>query len=133
MPELIELMAKAKNSGSETGRNFVKDQDGNVVAVFCYYHKRWELVEHVPYGSKASNQATGLNTMCKQGVSNWTKQNRRYQDAKNKLLDQVLAGELDREAMAQEMEVLNAEYKAIVPINEDLAQYCADNLAELGL
>jgi hypothetical protein len=49
--------------------------DDKLIAIFCYYHKQWELVDEVEYGSKKSS-ATGLNTMCKVGVSQWTKQQR---------------------------------------------------------
>src|SRR5574343_556251 len=67
------------------------DKDGNVVAIFCYYHKQWELVNETPYGSKA-NSATKLNTMCKVGTSKWTKAQRDASKAKEQLLLDVQSG-----------------------------------------
>lgn len=131
LPEVLEMVAKSKNSGSETGRNFVKDEDGNVVAVFCYYHKRWELIEHVPYGKKASNQSTGLNTMCKQGVSNWTKQQREYTKAKDAVLESFLADDMSREHMQQRLDEIAQTKDSIVPLSDDLAEYTADTVEEL--
>ncbi len=60
-------------------QTFLKDKDGKVFAIFCYYHKQWELLKDVPYGSK-KNSTTGFNTMCKIGTSKWTKAQR---DSKN--------------------------------------------------
>lgn len=131
LPELIEMVAKAKAGGSGTGRNFVKDDDGNVIAVFCYYHKKWELVEHVPYGKKASNKATGLNTMCKEGVSNWTKQQRQYQKAKDEVLNRVMAGELTYDDVADELAKHDEELKSIKPLSEQYGSYTSDSLDEL--
>ena len=58
MPQ-IEALMLAKKGGSDKGSTFIKDADGNVIAIYCYYHKKWELVEHIEYGKKA-NTATGL-------------------------------------------------------------------------
>ena len=52
MPEILELV-----QGKSGGKTFHKDSDGNVVAIYCYYHKKWELVSEQEYGSKA-NTAT---------------------------------------------------------------------------
>ena len=53
----------------------IKDADGNTIAIFCYYHKQWELVSDVEYSKKA-NTASGYNSMCKVGTSKWTKAQR---------------------------------------------------------
>lgn len=85
--EEIKLMCESKKTGS----TLIKIDD-KVVAVFCYYHKQWEIVEHVPYGSKANTQS-GLNTMCKVGTSKWTKAQRSAKKAKEALLDGVSTGD----------------------------------------
>ena len=134
LPEILELIAKSKNSGSDTGRNFVKDSDGNVIAVFCYYHKQWELVEHVPYGKKASNTSTGLNTMCKLGVSAWTKQQRVFARDKDALLNDFIADLITKEEMNEKLDVINMEVAKIVPLSEqdnNLAAYTAENIDDL--
>ena len=71
----------------------IKDKDGNVLAIFCYYHKQWEIVKDVEYGSKV-NSTTGLNTMCKVGTSKWTKQQRDSKKAKEQLLEDVSSGKV---------------------------------------
>lgn len=75
-------------------KTFELDGAGNVTRIFCYYHKVWEDVSEVPYGNKSST-SHGLNTMCKQGVSNWTKQQRIMKQQKAELLDQVANQEID--------------------------------------
>lgn len=91
---------------------FKKDAEGNVTEVFCYYHKRWELVSEHEYGKKASNKATGLNTMCKVGLNLWTKQQSAAKKAKEQLLARVAAGEeLD---LAHELEVIEAQRQLII-------------------
>lgn len=90
MPQLVELMSK-KGGGMADGRNFLKNDEGQVTHVYCYYHKKWEDVTIAEYGAKKST-ATGLNTMCKEGVSAWTKQQRRLKQADADLLNQVAEG-----------------------------------------
>lgn len=114
MPQILELVTKSKNSGgSETGKTFARDDEGNVVAIFCYYHKQWELVANVPYGKKAST-ASGLNTMCKEGVSAWTKQNREASKAKEELLAKVSIGEVKPEDIAEAQAEIDEQRKVIV-------------------
>lgn len=92
LPQVIELATKKASGGSDIGKTFLKDDEGNTVAVYCYYHKRWELVSQCEYGKKA-NTATGLNTMCKEGTSAWTKQQRAANNAEKALLAKLTAGE----------------------------------------
>lgn len=86
-PKLM-AMFEAEMQSKVMAKTFKKDDDGNVTHIFCYYHKEWEEVANVPYGKKAST-SHGLNTMCKQGVSHWTKQQRIMKQEKSKLLDDV--------------------------------------------
>lgn len=91
----VRAMCEAKKGGSD-GKTFEKDEEGNVVRVFCWYHKEWEDVATTEYGTKKGT-ATGLNTMCKQGVSAWTKQQRVAKQAKNDVLNRIMSGELTTE------------------------------------
>lgn len=86
----ILLMCESKKQDSTV----IKDSDGNIIAIFCWYHKQWELVKDVPYGAKA-NSTTGLNTMCKVGVSKWTKAQRDAKQALAELLTKVGKGEVE--------------------------------------
>ena len=113
LPELIELMSRKTNGGTN-GHTYKKDDEGNVTHVFCYYHKEWEDVTEVEYGAKKGT-ATGLNTMCKEGVSNWTKQQRAKKKAEAELLTKVASGELKPEDIAEEQARILEESKVIVP------------------
>lgn len=112
MPDLLAVM-QSKGSGSDIGKTFLKDEEGRTYAVYCYYHKRWELVDHIEYGKKA-NTATGLNTMCKDGVSKWSKQQRQYNKAKDALLMQVADGTLPGDKVPGMLEELETARKEII-------------------
>ncbi|NCB95310.1 MAG: hypothetical protein EOM35_02400 [Negativicutes bacterium] len=114
LPQVIEL-AEAKN-GAGAGTAFMKDAKGNVVAVLDYYFKRWMPVvgsKAVDFGAKAKT-ATGLNSMCKEGVSHWTKQQREAKNANAMLLTKVASGEVKPADIAKEQEKIEAARKAIV-------------------
>jgi hypothetical protein len=113
LPQLIELMQK-KNNASGKAQTFIKDEDGNVRFVYCYYHKKWEDVTVAEYGSKKGT-ATGLNTMCKEGVSKWTKQQRVKKQAEAELITKVVNGELLPEDLKSVQDQLIEDSKIIVP------------------
>lgn len=101
LPEIMELV-----QSKQVQKSFKTDEDGNVTHIFCYYHKLWEPVDQCEYGSK-KNSSTGLNTMCKEGLSNWTKQQREFRKGKEAILDLVASGELapaDVEARLTDLE-----------------------------
>lgn len=83
----IYSMCESKKQSSAS----IKDENGKVLAIFCYYHKQWEIVADVIYGSKVTS-TTGLNTMCKIGTSMWTKQQRDSKKATIELLEDVSLG-----------------------------------------
>ena len=112
MPQLMLLMS-AKVGGSEVGSTHLKDDQGNVIAVFCYYHKCWELVSDHAYGAKAGT-TTGLNSMCKAGVNAWTTQQRKAKSAKEALLTKLTSGELAVEDLAYEQELIERQRNNIV-------------------
>ena len=113
LPQLVELMSRKTNtSGNDTC--FLKDENNEVYAIYCYYHKKWELVSDVEYGTKKST-ATGLNSMCKEGVSKWTKGQRVLKLAKEELLTKVMNGDIDVADIGQEQLKLEEESKVIIP------------------
>ena len=114
LPELMEIMTSKGSGGSDIGKTFLKDEDGNVFAVYCYYHKKWELISECEYGSKKGT-ATGLNTMCKEGVSNWSKQQRLYKKAKDELLEQVADQKISADELPALLNELEEQRKLIVP------------------
>ena len=95
-------------------KNHRTNENGDL-EIFCYYHKEWEVVGEVEYGSK-KNTATGYNTMCKVGVNQWTKQQREFKKAKADLLDQVMNGTLDPTELQDAIDALEDEKSKIVPL-----------------
>jgi hypothetical protein len=91
---VIELASAKAPGGGRASENVLRDAEGNVVAVFCYYHKMFEPVADVEYGNKATS-STGLNSMCKEGTSAWTKQQRAFKKAGEEMLTAIQAGEVE--------------------------------------
>ena len=110
MDELIEIM-----TSKQRDKNHFEDDDG--LHVFCYYHKIWELTDQVEYGKKV-NTATGLNSMCKVGTNQWTKQQREFKKSKADLLNQVASGELAIEDINDKISELEEIKDQIIPIEE---------------
>lgn len=115
--DVVALM-QSKSGGSDIGKTFLKDAEGNVTHVYCYYHKKWEDVKVAEYGVK-QNTATGLNTMCKEGVSSWSKQQRTYKKRNEELLTLISKGELSAEELPAQMELAEADRKAIEVRNDE--------------
>lgn len=95
LEELKGMCTKKTND-----KTFELDEDGNVTRVFCYYHKCWEDVDTYAYGPKKGT-ASGLNTMCKEGVSKWTKQQRVAKQERSLLLTKLGSGELTVEQLPE--------------------------------
>ena len=113
MPELHELMQR-KNNASGLANTFIKDDEDEVIAIYCYYHKMWELISKVEYGSKKGT-ATGYNTMCKHGVSKWTKQQRSKKADEALILTAVAKGELAVEDISAKQSEIAEMAKTIEP------------------
>jgi hypothetical protein len=97
-------MTANKNSNGSGSKTTAYYREGKLVAVFCYYHKMWELVDHIEYGNKSGTK-TGLNTMCKEGVSAWTKANRAHNKLKDELLQKLFKGELTSEEVQEQLSI----------------------------
>lgn len=109
LPE-VEAMCAPKQSQ----KNFITDDSGNVTHIFCYYHKKWEAVDSVEFGKK-KHSATGLNSMCKEGLNNWTKQQAEFKKSNQELLNKVASGEIKPEQILEEQAKLEEIRKSIVP------------------
>ena len=110
MDSLVELM----ESQQRDKNHYYEDDD---LYVFCYYHKEWELTTQVEYGSKKST-ATGLNSMCKVGTNQWTKQQRDYKQSRSELLEQVASGDLEIENLKDAMDMLETTKDEILHLIE---------------
>jgi len=114
--EQIKELASAKVNRGE-GATYKKDASGAVVAIYDYYFKRWMALvgpKAVEFGAKAKT-TTGFNTMCKLGVSHWTKQQRVADESNKALLEEVKAGTLAHTDIAARQEQIEVARKAIVP------------------
>jgi len=94
LPQIIALASAKTGGGGGKATTFHKNEDGQIVGVQCYYHGLWMSPEVADFGKKASS-ATGFNSMCKDGVSKWTKQERVAKAAKEQLLLDVADGTVD--------------------------------------
>ena len=137
LPEVLALAAaKTSTGGGSKASTFHRDEDGNVVAIFCYYHKLWMDPRVAEFGKKATS-ATGLNNMCKDGVSKWTKQNSTAKKAEGALLAQVAAGEIAVEDIPAEQARIAEEAGAIIPREDgygfETLEECLQDSAERGI
>jgi len=101
MADILE-MCQAKGAGG-TATTVHRDAEGNVVAIKCGYFHSWMPLSHVDFGKKEGS-ASGFNPMCKEGVSNWSKQQRDAKKAKDELLGLVATGEISPDGIQAELE-----------------------------
>ncbi len=109
LPQILEL-CEAK----QQAKTFKLNEEGEVTHVYCYYHKQWESVDECEYGTKKSS-ASGLNSMCKVGYNQWSKQQRDFKKAKEQLLQDVADGEIEAVELKAMLEELEVQRTAIVP------------------
>lgn len=114
LPDVITMCSAKSGGGGGGASSFHRNADGEVVAIRCYYHKLWMDPRKVEFGAKA-NSATGLNTMCKDGVSKWTKQQRDAKKAKEQLLADVASGEVDPSTLTDALAEIDATSARIEP------------------
>lgn len=125
--EDVKDMCSAKSGGGAVN-TVLRNDDKEVVAVFCYYHKQWELVDEVEYGKKASS-ATGLNNMCKEGTSAWTKQQSVAKKANGELLKSVAALETPAEDILDEQAKIEEARKSVAAREDGHGFETADEVA----
>ena len=107
LPLILEMAESKKQSNT-----FIKDANGKIVAIFCYYHKQWEILSEVEYGTK-KNSTTGYNTMCKIGVNLWTKAQSTAKKSKEEILIGVSNGKIDPKTIVKLMEDVEVKRNTI--------------------
>ena len=115
--QAVELMSAKAGGGGAASSSFHKDEDGNIVALRCSYHQKWFRPEEVEFGKKASS-ASGYNTMCKDGMSKWTKQLSQFKKGKEALLEDVSNGEVEPSDIKDITAELEETRLAIIPIED---------------
>lgn len=112
--QVVELVSAKSGAGGGKATTFHRNEAGEVVAVKCFYHKTWMDPRVAEFGEKKSS-ASGLNSMSKDGMSKWTKQNAGFKKAQSELLLKVQNGEIAASDIAAELEKVEAEKNAVHP------------------
>lgn len=136
LDQVVDLASAKTGAGGGKATTFHRDEAGNVVAVKCYYHEKWMDPRVAEFGLKKSS-ASGFNSMCKDGMSKWTKQNAGLKKGKEELLARVQTGDVAPDQIADEMARLEQEAKVIVPREDgygfDTLEECLVDSANRGL
>jgi hypothetical protein len=93
LESVVELASAKTGAGGGKASTFIRNEAGEVTAIRCYYHELWMDPRVVEFGAKRTS-ASGFNSMCKDGVSKWTKQQRDQKAAEGKALEMVADGTL---------------------------------------
>lgn len=110
--ELSVMINTLSAKSNRPGRTFLVGPDNKVYAIYCYYHKQWELLSEVEYGQKVSS-SHGYNTMCKAGVRDWTRQQKELKLLGNEVLSKIESGELPIDQVSDYKERRTLEIKSI--------------------
>jgi hypothetical protein len=136
LDQVVELASAKSGAGGGKATTFHRNEDGAIVAVKCYYHQAWMDPRVADFGEKKSS-ASGFNSMCKDGMAKWTKQNAAAKKAKEELLNKVQSGEVAAEQIAAELERVAVEREAIHAREDGYGfatlQECLADSAQRGL
>jgi hypothetical protein len=136
--EQVRAATSAKTGGGGgKAVNFVRNEAGIVTAVKCYAFDKWMDPRLVPFGAKA-NTPTGLNTMCKAGVSVWTQAQSNFKKGKDAIVGKLLANELTSEEAQAQIAELEAARTATPELPADIQGFdtledCQNNSVVNGL
>lgn len=109
MDKVLELVTSKQQS-----KTYLTNDKGEVTHIFCYYHKKWEPLAEVEFGKK-KHSASGFNSMCKEGVNQWSKQQRDAKKLEQELFDKLLKGELSTDEAQEQREAIANQKDEIVP------------------
>ena len=129
LPEVIALASAKTGGGGGRATTFHKDDNGDVVAIKCYYFGTWMSPADVEFGKKASS-ATGYNSMCKEGVSKWTKQERVAKAAKEQLLVDVANGDVEASDLPRIMAEIEEARQVVIPREDGYGYETLEELLE---
>lgn len=131
----VEALMSAKQRGNTPGalRTAIKDANGATVGILDYFYKRWMPMvgpAAVEFGAKTGS-STGFNSMCKQGVNEWTKRQREAKEANTALLSKVVSGEVAPADIPAAQQLIEDTRKAVPETELGFATY-EDIVAYLG-
>ena len=127
MDDILALVeTKSRGSSANTAH---RDDKGNLVAIFDYYFKQWMPISHIEFGAKSSSN-TGFNSMCKEGVSNWTRQQNAAKKAEGKLLDDAINGDVAPDQLKEIKAQIDVDRTSIVPHSTGIGFDSIEDLME---
>lgn len=133
-----EALVSAKvGGGGGKATNFHRAENGTVVAVFDYAFKVWVDPRLVEFGPKAGTP-TGLNTMCKAGVSAWTKLQADFKKGKDAVVSELLAGKITADEAQEQIAALEEARNATPELPAEIQGFetledCLNNSEVNGL
>lgn len=126
LPEIME-MCSAKQGGGTTARSFYK-QGEELVAARCGFFEKWFDPAVVEFGKKAGT-ASGLNSMCKLGVNEWTARNNAHKKGRDAAFADFTAGKLSADDFQAKLREVDSARDAEKVLPEGVVGY--DTLEEL--
>jgi hypothetical protein len=136
--EQVRAATSAKTGGGGgKATNFHRNEAGEVTAVKCYAFDKWMDPRLVPFGAKA-NTPTGLNTMCKAGVSVWTQAQSAFKKGKDAVVADLLAQKITSEDAQAAIAELEAARVAVPELPAEIQGFdtledCQNNSVVNGL
>jgi hypothetical protein len=128
LPTLLEM---ASSRTAQNDHVFYDAITGEVYAVLCYYHQKYEIVGtekgQADYGNKAGS-VTGLNNQCKEGTNAYSKRNREYKAANTELMNQLLSGKLTGEEGPAQKAAIDAAFLVVIPREDKVGFASKDEL-----
>lgn len=113
--KLTPYIRKKSGKGSRSGKLAVYDQaTGLPRALFCTYHKKWELVPAAHY-TKKSTSPTGYATACAEGTLYRRKQLADHRRSLAHLMNQITDGLITQAELKAANERDNLLLKRIIP------------------
>lgn len=135
--EAEKLVSAKVGGGGGKATNFHRLEDGTIAAVFDYAFKKWVDPRLVEFGPKAGTP-TGLNTMCKAGVSAWTKAQTEFKKGKDAVVAELLANKITSEEAQAQIAALEEARNATPELPADIQGFdtledCLNNSQVNGL
>ena len=116
--------------------NYKLNAEGEMIAIFCSYHKKWEDPRIVVFGKKSTSKS-GFTSYCLEGMNHWAIQRKEYKKGVIKILDMTIEKKWSAEHAAKERESLEKK-KAFSHKREDgygfeKLEDCLEHSRKLGL
>lgn len=117
----VKEMCSAKQGGGTTARSFYKVGEA-VVAARCGFFELWFDPTVVEFGKKAGT-ASGLNSMCKLGVNEWTSRNNAHKKGREEAFSQFTDNKITAEEFQTKLREIDAAKDAEKTLPEGVVGY----------